>query len=93
MQTMTKKAQIEAEIEGYGYYHGNTPGPYLVVRSAFHGGGIVSRHRSLKAAARAVVEERNAECCCGCAGIVPASREDEIPSRNGTCTDYTSLVA
>src|SRR5712691_7619809 len=41
---------------------------YLVLRTAFHGGGIVSRHRTL-AAAEGVVARLRTECTCGCIGV------------------------
>lgn len=44
---------------------------FAVVRTAFHGGGVVSYHTSLAAAERAGRSETNSSCCCGCCGIVP----------------------
>ena len=44
---------------------------FAVVRTAFHGGGVVSYHTSLAAAERAERSETNSSCCCGCCGIVP----------------------
>ena len=54
-------------------------GPYYVVRTSFHGGGVVSRHRTLERAALALLAYRSDNCTCGCAEIVPASEWDELP--------------
>ena len=36
---------------------------YLLLRAAFHGGGVVSRHRTLTGAERA--HTKYTRCCCG----------------------------
>ena len=46
---------------------------FAVVRTAFHRGGTVSFHRSLRAAERAAQRARVGECCCGCCGVVPVT--------------------
>ena len=46
---------------------------FAVVRTAFHGGGVVSYHTSLAAAERAERSETDSSCCCGCCGIVPVT--------------------
>lgn len=43
---------------------------FAVVKTAFHGGGIVSRHRSLAAAARSADRWASKHCTCGCTGVV-----------------------
>ena len=53
-------------------------GPYCVVATAFHGGGILSRHKSAARAADAVRRVQHTDCACGCAGIVPADRVDGL---------------
>lgn len=47
---------------------------YAVVKTAFHSGGTVSFHRSLNAAMRARDAFQGA-CDCGCAGVVPVTKE------------------
>lgn len=57
-------------------------GPVVLVRSKFHGGGIVSRHRTVRAAWRAYKAMRADDCGCGCAGIIPASDYERLPRRD-----------
>lgn len=45
---------------------------YYVVLTQFHGGGIVSRHRTREAAERAARKQRVSGCVCGCAGAISA---------------------
>ena len=54
-----------------------------VVRTAFHGGGVVSVHRSLAAAERSANKCSNPECSGGCCGVVPITAEArrEMPGR------------
>lgn len=56
---------------------------YAVVRTAFHGGGVVSSHKSLAAAEKAANKYRNPECECGCCAIVPITAEarEKMPDR------------
>lgn len=42
---------------------------YLVLRTAFHGGGLVSRHRTRPAAEKAAAARASKECRCGCVGV------------------------
>lgn len=44
--------------------------PYALYKTAFHGGGVVSQHKTLEAAVLA--EKRwlkGSQCVCGCVGI------------------------
>jgi len=43
---------------------------YVLVRTQFHGGGVVSSHRSLAAAEIAQRKYRSSDCTCGCACVV-----------------------
>lgn len=54
---------------------------YAVVRTAFHGGGVVSSHKSLAAAEKAAKKYRNPDCSCGCCAVVPITAEarEEMP--------------
>jgi hypothetical protein len=43
---------------------------YLVIRTAFHHGGVVSEHRTLAGASRSMLRfAAIGECTCGCAGV------------------------
>jgi hypothetical protein len=55
---------------------------YAVVRTAFHGGGVVSVHKSLAAAEKAAKKYRNPECSCGCCAVAPITDEarKEMPN-------------
>lgn len=66
----TEAAAILDELVALAYAYGPTAaGPWLVVRTEFHGGGVVSRHRS----AAAAIKRRRAipagGCQCGCARV------------------------
>ena len=43
---------------------------YEVYATAFHGGGLISRHRTREAAERAACKWASPDCVCGCAGVV-----------------------
>lgn len=53
---------------------------HYVVRTAFHNGGIVSRHRSAEAAERAAAKYAFTGCTCGCASVVAAADYDTLPA-------------
>jgi hypothetical protein len=59
--------------------------PWLLVRTSFHGGGIISQHRTEKAAKRAAGRdgrERDrlfGHCECGCAGVIRRDQYDRLP--------------
>lgn len=44
--------------------------PFAVYATAFHGGRLISRHKTEAAAERAVRKFRMTDCICGCAGII-----------------------
>ena len=48
---------------------------FAVIATAFHGGGVISFHKSLKAALRADKESTQGGCTCGCCAVVPITRE------------------
>lgn len=48
---------------------------YAVVRTAYHGGGVESVHRSLAAAERAAEAYRSAGCTCGCCAVIPITAQ------------------
>lgn len=55
---------------------------YAVVRTAFHGGGVISSHKSLAAAERAAKKYRSVGCVCGCCAVIPitAQAREEMPN-------------
>ena len=44
--------------------------PYAVYRTQFHNGGLISRHATPEAAAKAVRKAKIGDCMCGCAVAV-----------------------
>lgn len=50
---------------------------FAVVRTAFHGGGIVSMHTTYDLAHKASVADRSSSCACGCNDIVPIDLESQ----------------
>lgn len=48
---------------------------FAIVRTAFHCGGTVSFHTSLKEAIKADRNTRDVHCSCGCCAIVPITKE------------------
>lgn len=80
-------------VPQYHRYHG---GPHwAVVRTAFHGGGIVSRHYTDAAAHKAAKRIATGDCTCGCAGVVRRDRLADLESvdRNSSWThDPYALV-
>lgn len=55
-------------------------GDYLVVRTKFHRGGIVSRHSSLRAALTIARRNRGGQCGCGCVGVIDADDYLSLPT-------------
>lgn len=56
---------------------------YFIVSTAFHGGGIITRHKSPQASLRALRHFKNQSTCkCGCCDIVcldADSRDQLVP--------------
>lgn len=52
---------------------------FAVVRTAFHGGGVLSRHRKLARAEVAAERYRKlGNCCCGCARVIEMTHLREL---------------
>ncbi len=62
---------------------------YYVVRTAFHGGGVVSQHRCLAAAYRSADKHSRGECTCGCCDVIPASSFRDLSWAADTPDPYT----
>ena len=56
---------------------------YEVWRSAFHGGKLLSKHRSPRAAVRSQRAAQTSDCMCGCAYI--------LDTQTGYCIDPRDL--
>lgn len=48
---------------------------YAVVRTAFHGGGVIRFHKSLEEALKTQKWYREGVCTCGCCAVVPVTEE------------------
>lgn len=84
--------QLDDLIQEHGAEH---LGPWLVMATAFHGGGVASRHTSAIAAVRSLRHERWADrgCTCGAAHIIPASQYDQLPDHNTAHNPYAAAKA
>ena len=52
---------------------------WCVVKTRFHGGGIVSRHTTKELAERAARKWRSKDCMCGCCGVVSDEQYRALP--------------
>ena len=67
-----KWSDIEQDLHVLRQHYGDTDRKWKVVRSDFHGGGVISHHRTATAALLRARSERMSDCICGCADVVPA---------------------
>ena len=67
---------------------------YEVYATAFHGGRLISRHKTLEAAERAVRRYRNQinGCSCGCAGVLDTG-DGERPGTQADQDQYSNPYA
>jgi len=72
-------------IERYGQ---DCTGSWLVVRTAYHSGGIVSHHREILQAIAALRRYPTGDCICGCVGIVPAAKYLDLPVAEEAASIY-----
>lgn len=61
---------------------------FAVVKTAFHGGGILSLHISAEAAERAARKYKQNDCKCGCCRVVPITELAAVPEYDGTQKPY-----
>lgn len=73
---------ILALLEQHG---GDAAGPWVVVRTAGRGGGLISRHKSPIRAAEVVYSHQGRPCTCGCTAIVPEAQLESLPTAYETC--------
>jgi hypothetical protein len=71
-------------------YSAKARGPWLVVNTAFHGGGIVSRHYSALRALERMRGERVGDCVCGCVDVVQESEYDTLPNAHDARSPYAA---
>lgn len=76
---------LQQLIDEYG---AAATGPWLVVRTAFHGGGRISSHQTARRAIERARRESAADCTCGCAGVVPEAQFDELPDTETAKSPY-----
>ena len=77
--------ELDQLAETYGW---DAVGPWLVVRTAFHGGGQISHHRSAMRALTRARREGAADCSCGCAGVLLASEYDGLSYAEDQTSPY-----
>lgn len=85
-----KWTDIHDQLKGLALEHGHDEaGPWVLVWTAFHGGGLVSRH---KTATRAIEKSRKmaGDCTCGCTAVVLAANYDELPTAEKTSSPYAA---
>lgn len=61
---------------------------FYVVRTAFHGGGIVSRHTTRELAEAAARRYASKDCSCGCCGVVAAADYASLPNISSSPSPY-----
>lgn len=80
-------AQQEARRKN-GAKGGRPALPFVVVRTAFHRGGLVSRHRTREAAEAARHRFAARDCTCGCAVVVTREEYEALPGANDARSPY-----
>ena len=48
---------------------------FAVVKTAFHGGGVISYHNSIEEALKADKKFSSGGCICGCCRVIPITEE------------------
>ena len=66
---------------------------FAVVKTAFHGGGVVSYHRSLTEALKSERKYASGGCICGCCRVIPITEEarEELFERS-YCAQRAALL-
>ena len=84
-----KWSEVSDDLQALLYEHGNIECRWAVVRTAFHGGGVVSKHKSATAA---LLKARSgkSDCTCGCFTVIPASKIDSLPYASECRSPYTA---
>lgn len=67
--------------------------PFEVYRTAFHGGGLISRHHTRELADKAAQHYRMSDCICGCAGVIgPGEKPKDADENNRIWKNPYALV-
>ena len=66
---------------------------FAVVKTAFHGGGVISYHNSLEETLKADKKFSSGGCICGCCRVIPITEEarEEI-FEQGYCSRHADLL-
>ena len=66
---------------------------FAVVKTAFHGGGVISYHNSIEEALKADKKFSSGSCICGCCRVIPITEEarKELFER-GYCSRRADLL-
>ena len=66
---------------------------FAVVKTAFHGGGVISYHNSLEEAIKSDRKYSSGGCICGCCRVIPVTEEarKELFER-GYCSLHADLL-
>ena len=66
---------------------------FAVVKTAFHGGGVISYHNSLTEALKSERKYASGGCICGCCRVIPITEEArEELSEQGYCSLREDLL-
>jgi len=53
---------------------------FYLVKTQFHGGGLISRHATLEAAEKAAKKWSVPGCTCGCCDVVTPAEYEKLPT-------------
>lgn len=84
-------AQLETITHGRPTMTTTTTRPFHLYRTAFHGGGLLSRHYSVEAAEKAR-RRAQSDCTCGCAVVVAAQDVEALPSADRASSPYAAAT-
>ena len=66
---------------------------FAVVKTAFHGGGVISYHRSITEALKADKKFSSGTCICGCCRVIPITEEARKELfEHGYCNSHEDLL-
>jgi hypothetical protein len=61
---------------------------FYLVKTRFHGGGIISQHRTMEAAEAAATRWTVKSCTCGCCGVVAICDYNNLPDYDDCRSPY-----
>lgn len=66
---------------------------FAVVRTAFHGGGVISFHNSMSEALKSERKYASGNCICGCCRVIPITEEARKELfEEGYCSRHADLL-